>query len=78
MKAAALYADFYHRSKIEAARAEGERLRQQLREMGVDPGAVLVEADVERALLRTEQDVEHQVNQHAGDRYIHPQRPGPA
>ena len=78
MKAAALYADFYHRSKIAEAREEGDRLRTKLRQLGVDPGAVLVEADVERALLRPEPDVEHHVNEHAGDRDVHPQRPRPA
>jgi hypothetical protein len=59
MKAAVLYADFYHRNKIADARAEGERLRTKLRELGVDPGHVLVEAEIERALLRPKPHVEH-------------------
>jgi hypothetical protein len=67
MKCTALHADFYHRQKIEAARAEGERLRRELRERGVDPGLVLVQADIERAsLLRRKPNVEHQIDEHAG------------
>ena len=67
MKCTALHADFYHHQKIEAARAEGERLRRELRERGVDPGLVLVEADIERASLRREPLVKHQVDEHASD-----------
>jgi len=66
MKCTALHADFYHRQKIEAARAEGERLRRELRQQGVDPALVLIKADLSRASLPREPDVEHQVNDHAG------------
>jgi hypothetical protein len=66
MKCTALHADFYHRQKIEAARAEGERLRRELRERGLDPGLVLVQADIERASLRRKPNVEHQIDEHAG------------
>ena len=39
-----VHAELYHRNKIEALRAEGERLRKELILRGVDPGYVLVEA----------------------------------
>jgi hypothetical protein len=34
----------YHRTKVEALRAEGERLRHELRRRGVDPASILMEA----------------------------------
>lgn len=49
-KAAAIHADFYHRQKIAAVKAEGERLREELRRLGVDPAMVLIEADIARAI----------------------------
>jgi hypothetical protein len=39
-----LHAELYHRTKVEALRAEGERLRLELRRRGVDPAAILMEA----------------------------------
>lgn len=65
MKCTALHAEFYHLKKIEEARAEGERLRRELRERGIDPVTVLIEADIERASLGCKPDVKHQVNEHA-------------
>jgi len=64
-KATALHADFYHRQKIAALRAEGEQLRRELRQRGIDPAAVLVQADLARASAGREKLVEHQVNNHA-------------
>jgi len=37
-----LHAELYHRSKIAALRAEGERLRHELRRHGMDPSLVLL------------------------------------
>jgi hypothetical protein len=48
-KATALHADFYHRKKLELAREEGERLREELRQRGIDPATVLIDADITRA-----------------------------
>jgi len=39
-----LHAELYHRTKVEALRAEGERLRHELRRRGVDPASILTEA----------------------------------
>ena len=39
-----VHAEMYHRTKIDALRAEGERLRAQLRQRGVDPTLILHEA----------------------------------
>ena len=39
-----LHAEWYHRTKIAALRAEGERLRHELRRRGVDPTLILHEA----------------------------------
>jgi hypothetical protein len=36
-----LHAEWYHRSKIAALRAEGERLRHELRRQGMDPALIL-------------------------------------
>ena len=47
-KATALHADFYHQQKIAALRAEGEKLRRELRDRGVDPATVLVQTDTAR------------------------------
>ena len=38
-----VHAEVYHRHKIDALRAEGERLRDELRRRGVDPTHVLSE-----------------------------------
>jgi hypothetical protein len=38
-----VHAEVYHQSKIEALRAEGERLRHELRRRGVDPTMILHE-----------------------------------
>jgi hypothetical protein len=51
-KTTALHAEFYHRQKIAALKAEGERLREELRLKGVDPATVLVQADLENASQR--------------------------
>lgn len=40
-KATRLHADFYHRQQIESLRAEGERLRRELRLRGVNPSEIL-------------------------------------
>lgn len=39
-----VHAEVYHRHKIEALRAEGERLRDELRRRGLDPTMILLEA----------------------------------
>ena len=39
-----LHAEQHHRQKIAALREEGERLRRELRQRGIDPGAVLSQA----------------------------------
>lgn len=39
-----VHAEVYHQHKIHALRAEGERLRDELRRRGVDPGHILSEA----------------------------------
>jgi hypothetical protein len=39
-----VHAELYHRTKLEALRAEGERLRRELRQRGVDPSAILTQA----------------------------------
>ena len=39
-----VHAEVYHRHKIEALRAEGERLRNELRRRGVDPTIILSQA----------------------------------
>jgi hypothetical protein len=39
-----LHAELYHRTKVDALREEGERLRRELRRRGVDPAIVLMEA----------------------------------
>lgn len=39
-----VHAELYHRTKLEALREEGERLRRELRQRGVDPTAILTEA----------------------------------
>jgi len=38
-----LQAEWYHRLKLEALRAEGERLRHELRRRGLDPASILTE-----------------------------------
>jgi len=43
-----LHAELYHRMKIDALRAEGTRLRHELRQRGVDPAMVLLEARQQR------------------------------
>jgi hypothetical protein len=45
-----LHAELYHRSKVEALRAEGERLRHELRRRGIDPAAILMEAQQSRPM----------------------------
>jgi hypothetical protein len=45
-----LHAELYHRAKLDALRAEGERLRHELRRRGVDPAAILSQARPSRAL----------------------------
>lgn len=47
-----LHAELYHRTKIEALRAEGVRLRHALRQRGVDPAAILLQAQQRRAEQR--------------------------
>jgi hypothetical protein len=44
-----VHAEVYHRHKIEAARVEGERLRDELRRRGVDPTMILLEARQDRS-----------------------------
>ena len=39
-----LQAEWHHRTKLEALRAEGERLRHELRRHGLDPTSILVQA----------------------------------
>lgn len=39
-----VHAEVYHRHKIDALRAEGERLRHELRRRGIDPTHILMEA----------------------------------
>ena len=39
-----VHAELYQRTKLEALREEGERLRRELRQRGVDPTAILTEA----------------------------------
>ena len=39
-----VHAEMYHRIKIEALRAEGTRLRHELRRRGADPATILLEA----------------------------------
>ncbi len=39
-----LHAEWYHRFKLDALRAEGERLRDELRRVGLDPALVLMKA----------------------------------
>jgi hypothetical protein len=65
-KATALHADFYHRQKIAVLRAEGERLRQELRQRGVDPALVLIEADLSRESGGGKQMVQHEIDDHPG------------
>ena len=36
-----LHAEWYHRDRIEELRAEGERLRHELRRCGIDPSTIL-------------------------------------
>jgi hypothetical protein len=43
-----VHAEVYHRHKIEALRAEGERLRNELRQHGVDPTHILLQAQERR------------------------------
>jgi hypothetical protein len=43
-----VHAEVYHRHKIDALRAEGERLRHELRRRGVDPTHVLSEVHQSR------------------------------
>ena len=43
-----LHAELYHRHKIEALRAEGERLRHELRRRGVDPTLILHQVEQTR------------------------------
>lgn len=45
-----LHAEVYHRAKLDALRAEGERLRRELRRRGVDPSAVLSQARQPRTM----------------------------
>ena len=37
-----LHAEVYHRNKIAALRAEGERLRHELKRQGADPALILL------------------------------------
>ncbi|HTD67087.1 MAG TPA: hypothetical protein VK846_11220 [Candidatus Limnocylindria bacterium] len=39
-----LHAEWYHRLKLDALRAEGERLRHELRRLGLDPASILMQA----------------------------------
>jgi hypothetical protein len=41
-KANDLHAELYHRTKIDAVRAEGQRLRHELRRHGLDPALILL------------------------------------
>jgi hypothetical protein len=48
-----LHAELYHRTKIEALRAEGMRLRHELRQRGVDPATILLHARQQRTDRRS-------------------------
>lgn len=63
-KTAAIHADFYHRQKLEAVKAEGERLRRELRQLGIDPALVLIEADLARASTAGKPMIEHEIDDH--------------
>jgi hypothetical protein len=39
-----VHAEWYHRIRLEALRAEGKRLRDELRRRGLDPALVLLQA----------------------------------
>ena len=39
-----VHAELYHRNKLEELRAEGNRLRHELRRRGADPAMILMEA----------------------------------
>jgi hypothetical protein len=43
-----VHAEVYHRHKIDALRAEGERLREELRQRGLDPTMILHEVQQTR------------------------------
>jgi len=43
-----VHAEVYHHHKIEALRAEGERLRDELRRRGIDPTMILLEVHQSR------------------------------
>ena len=43
-----VHAELYHRNKLEALRAEGNRLRHELRRRGADPAMILLEAQQQR------------------------------
>jgi hypothetical protein len=45
-----LHAEVYHRTKLEALRAEGERLRHELRRRGIDPASILMGAQPMRPM----------------------------
>lgn len=47
-----LHAELYHRMRIEALRAEGTRLRHELRQRGADPISILLQAQ-QQARQRT-------------------------
>lgn len=44
-----LHAEWYYRCKLDALRAEGERLRYELRRLGLDPARVLMQAQQNEA-----------------------------
>jgi hypothetical protein len=43
-----VHAELYHRNKLEELRAEGNRLRHELRRRGADPAMILLEAQQDR------------------------------
>jgi hypothetical protein len=47
-----LHAEVYHQSKIAKLREEGEYLRRELRQRGIDPAIVLLEAQQRRFSAR--------------------------
>ena len=47
-----LHAELYHRNKIDALRAEGVRLRHELRRRGADPTNILLQAQRQQQMTR--------------------------
>ena len=43
-----VHAELYHRNKLEELRAEGNRLRHELRRRGADPATILLKAQQQR------------------------------